>query len=212
MASVEFSGARVTLTRVHDPADTGALAGVRRFLTDRPLRLELDVADATDLSHLYEAVAGREGALKDRSLTLGDPPPAGRRHREPSPSPLQEPTRADALRRLAALARAEIRSGALPLVYAGWAVALATMVGIGLGLTETTRQSTTMCSWDAAGWVLPVLFAGPPAAMVLIVLGTRRLRREEFEWHGWLGGFLVIVVALALYGGALLHATGRALC
>ena len=79
-------------------------------------------------------------------------------------------------------------------------------------MTETTTGTTTTCSWDARGWLLPTLFVGPPIALLLIVTGTRRLRHEEFAPHGWLGGFLAVLLGLALYGGALLHTTGHALC
>jgi hypothetical protein len=213
VASVEFRDQRIKLARVHDSAREGKLSGLRRFLADTPLTLELYVSDSADLSRLYEALVGHDGPLKDRALSFDDPPPPPvERRARPAPSPALDSPRIEALRRWSALAWSDVRSGSLPLIYAGGAIALATIVGAGLGISETTSGGTTTCSWHASGWLLPPVLVGPPVAMLLVVLGTRRARHEELAWQGWLAGWGVILVALAIYSSSLWVLSGRELC
>jgi hypothetical protein len=210
VASVEFRAERVKLSRVHDPAREGVFAGLRRFLDDTPLTLELTIPDAAELSGLYEALVLRDGPLEDRALLLDGwtPVECGTK---PVSSGAREPAERVALRRWWRLARAEVRSGALPLVAAGWAVALATIVVGALSFEETSRGDVTTCKWTA-DWVPALILLAPPVAIGLVVRGSRRSRTEDF---GELAGYTVfgmVILSLLVYIGTVLLLTGTPLC
>jgi hypothetical protein len=188
---------------VHDAAGEGRLAGIRRFLTDTPLTLELHIEDSGERSDVYDALAGRHGPLRDRALSFGDQPPAADR---PERAPGAKPEPLGRIRRR--MIEEDLRSGALPLAAAGWVTALGSLALATLGLPS---DQPPWCSWQAAAWVLPLILIGPPVATAFLVLGRRRLRHDSFDW-AWLFGYpLVVLIALVIYGSGVWLETGHCL-
>jgi hypothetical protein len=203
VASVELRGDQLALSRVHDAAAEGALASIRRFLTDTPLRLELHIGESDERSDVYDALVGGDGPLRDRALSFGDSLPTEHRPKQAA-SAKPEPFRRIRWRMI----REDVRSGALPLVAAGWAV---TLGSLGLATLGLPSNQPPWCSWHAAAWVLPVMMIGPPVAAALLVLGRRRLRHDSFD-GAWLFGYaFVLLVSLVIYGSAVWLKTGHCL-
>jgi hypothetical protein len=203
VASVELRGERLALSRVHGAAAGGELAGLRGFLTDAPVTLELDIGDSGERSCVYEALAGSDGLLRDRALSFSDQPAAAHR---PERAPSAKPEPFGRIRRR--MIQEDVRSGALPLAAAGWVAALGSLALATLGLDP---DQTSWCSWHAASWVLAIVMVGPPVAAALLVLGRRRLRHDSFD-SLWLSGYpLVVLISLVIYGSAVWLETGHCL-
>jgi hypothetical protein len=197
VASIELRDDRLTLVRVHDPSE-GTVARARRFLTDTPVRLEIEIGNRAERAGVYGALAGREGPLQDRALSFDEVPPLEQSVSPASARPPEPLTRVG--RRMLV---DDLRSGALPLLAAGWALALTAIALGSLGL-KTERDCNT---WHAASWVLPVMFACPPVAAVLMRAGRQRLRHDMF---GGLAGFgFLVLVSFAVYGSAIWRWSGH---